>query len=120
MYATFQVMLISPEPPLLLMFPFMDHVTKVSETLDAERSDYNIASNMRNSRREVESIARRQVNGRYKGLLEVHDHSGVATVEFSTAQVEIIWNFQICRTSSNSCLEIPLVPPILLATLCYP
>jgi hypothetical protein len=74
MYATFQVMLTSSQPLPLLMFLFMDHVTKVNAALSDDRLGYSSVT-------EPESIARRQVNGRYKGLLEIHDHEEPVTVQ---------------------------------------
>jgi NACHT domain-containing protein len=72
MYATFQVMLQSPKPLPLLMLPFLNDATTADSALEIKESLQRITLNTESSATEFESITRRQVNGRYKGLLEIH------------------------------------------------
>jgi hypothetical protein len=82
MYATFQVMLAASRPLPLLMFPFLDREIAIRAINRDLRSEYNTTTNLMASIKNPWTLARRQLNGRYKGLLEMRSHRCSPSVVF--------------------------------------
>jgi NACHT domain len=79
MHATFQVMIAASEPLPLLVFPFIYQESVLAKLLHAQHSSPTLKTTFLE---EFMKLAERQLNGRFKGLIEIQSYDIQPTVQF--------------------------------------